>query len=126
MRKNTVAVAPTLDAYGWLCKQLEDAEPDLLRAMVQTFAETLMSAEASALCNAGYGEITAERLNSRNGYRGPELRHPRRHDQLGNPQTPRRQLLPGLAVGAAAPLGAGVGGRRRAVLRRRRVDTSRR
>ncbi len=69
MRKNTVAVAPTLDAYGWLCKQLEDAEPDLLRAMVQTFAETLMSAEASALCNAGYGEITAERLNSRNGYR---------------------------------------------------------
>ena len=35
----------------------------------RAFAELLMSAEASPLCNAGYGELTAERVNSRNGYR---------------------------------------------------------
>jgi transposase-like protein len=37
--------------------------------MVQTFAEALMSAEADALCGAGYGERSDERVNSRNGYR---------------------------------------------------------
>ncbi|MGH9261129.1 MAG: transposase, partial [Acidimicrobiales bacterium] len=58
-----------MDAYAWLCKQLEEAEPDLVRAMVKTFAETLMSAEASALCNAGYREPSPERVNLRNGYR---------------------------------------------------------
>ena len=38
-------------------------------SMVQTFAEALMSAEASGLCNAEYGEVSPERVNSRNGYR---------------------------------------------------------
>jgi putative transposase len=32
-----------------------------------------MSAEASALCNAGYGEVSAARVNSRNGYRSGDL-----------------------------------------------------
>jgi putative transposase len=64
-----VAVPTNMDTYAWLCKQLEEAEPDLVRAMVKTFAETLMSAEASALCNAGYGEPSPERVNLRNGYR---------------------------------------------------------
>jgi putative transposase len=41
--------------------------PDLLRAMVQDFAEALMGAEADALCGAGYRERSAERLNTRNG-----------------------------------------------------------
>jgi putative transposase len=43
-------VEPTMDISGWLRKQLEQASPDLLRAMVQEFAEALMSAEADALC----------------------------------------------------------------------------
>jgi transposase-like protein len=37
--------------------------------MVQAFAEVLMSAEASAICGASYGERSPERVNSRNGYR---------------------------------------------------------
>jgi transposase-like protein len=37
-------------------KYLNEADPDLLRSMVQSFAEALMSAEASGLCNAEYGE----------------------------------------------------------------------
>ena len=33
----------------------EEDDPDLLREMVASFAEQLMSAEADALCGAGYG-----------------------------------------------------------------------
>ena len=37
--------------------------------MVKTMAEARMSAEADAVCGAGYGERSEERLNRRNGYR---------------------------------------------------------
>ena len=62
-------VEHTMDVSGWLRKQLEDASPDLLRVMVKDFAEALMSADADAVCGAGYGERTPERVNRRNGYR---------------------------------------------------------
>jgi transposase-like protein len=58
-----------LDALDWLRKHLEHDEPDLVRDMVRSFAERLMSAEADAMCGAGYGERSADRVNSRNGYR---------------------------------------------------------
>ncbi len=48
------------------------ASPDLLRAMIKTFADALMSAEADALCNAEYGQVSDERVNHRNGYRQRE------------------------------------------------------
>jgi putative transposase len=57
------------DVSGWLDERLAAASPDLLRAMVKQFAETLMSAEADALCGAGYRERSEQRVNSRNGYR---------------------------------------------------------
>ena len=50
-------------------RQLAAAEPDVLRAMVKSFAEALMSAEADAACGAPYGQVSPERTNSRNGYR---------------------------------------------------------
>jgi putative transposase len=62
-------VEHTMDAVSWLRKQLEEAHPDLLRAMVKDFAEALMSADADAVCGAGYGERSPERVNRRNGYR---------------------------------------------------------
>ncbi len=62
-------VEHTMDVSGWLRKQLEEASPDLLRAMVKDFAEALMSADADAVCGAGYGERSPERVNRRNGYR---------------------------------------------------------
>ena len=62
-------VETTMDVSGWLRKQLEEASPDLLRAMVRDFAEALMGAEVDALCGAGYGERSDERTNRRNGYR---------------------------------------------------------
>ena len=48
------------------------ASPDLLRAMVTTFAEALMGAEADAVCGAAYGERSGKRTNIRNGYRRRE------------------------------------------------------
>src|SRR5881409_3393427 len=58
-----------MEVSSWLRKQFEQASPDLLRAMVQDFAQALMGAEADALCGAGYGERSPERVNIRNGYR---------------------------------------------------------
>ncbi len=58
-----------MNPVSWLRKHLEEGDPDLLRSMLGVFVEQLMAAEASALCNAGYGEVTLERVNSRNGYR---------------------------------------------------------
>ncbi len=48
---------------------LASASPDLLRSMLSTFIQTLMGAEADALCGAGYGERSPDRVNSRNGHR---------------------------------------------------------
>jgi len=64
-----VEVTNTMDVSAWLCKHLEEADADLLRTMMQSFAEALMAAEAQARCGAAYGEVSAERVNSRNGYR---------------------------------------------------------
>ncbi len=62
-------VETTMELSSWLRKRLQQASPDLVRAMVQDFAEALMGAEADALCGAGYGERSPERVNRRNGYR---------------------------------------------------------
>jgi len=62
-------VEHTMDVSVWLRKQLQEAHPDLLRAMVKEMAEALMSADADAVCGAGYGERSPERVNRRNGYR---------------------------------------------------------
>jgi len=67
-----MAAGPSIDVSGWLEEQLAQASPDLLRSMVQTFAEALMGAEADAICGAGYGERSQERTNTRNGYRRRE------------------------------------------------------
>ncbi|MFD1120839.1 IS256 family transposase, partial [Sphaerisporangium aureirubrum] len=64
-----MAVNDSVDPLGRLAERIQAQDPDLLRSMVQTMAETLMSAEADALCGAGYGERSQERTNRRNGYR---------------------------------------------------------
>ena len=66
-----MTVPTTIDAGAWLGKYLEgeDGDVDLARAMLQSFAEVLMSAQASAVCGGAYGERTDERTNARNGYR---------------------------------------------------------
>jgi hypothetical protein len=59
----------SIDLPAWMAEQLSQASPDLLRAMLQTFAEALMSADADAVCGAGYGQRSPDRTNTRNGYR---------------------------------------------------------
>lgn len=68
-----MVVPNKMDGLEWLGKHLEEDGPDLLAEMVRIFAERLMGAEVEVLCNAGYGEITPERANSRNGYRKRDL-----------------------------------------------------
>jgi putative transposase len=67
-----MAVRPSIDMSGWLHEQLAQASPDLLRAMVSSFAEALMGVEADAVCGAPFGERSSERTNTRNGYRARE------------------------------------------------------
>jgi putative transposase len=64
-----MAVSDSVDPAGWLAEQIGACEPDLLRSMVKTMAEALMSAEADAVCGAGYGERSEGRIN-----RGPHVR----------------------------------------------------
>lgn len=66
-----MTVPTTIDAAGWLRNYLEadDGDHDLAREMLATFAQALMSAQASSQCLAGYNERSDDRVNSRNGYR---------------------------------------------------------
>jgi putative transposase len=66
---NTMAAAPSIDLSSWMSEHLEQASPDLLRAMLSSFIDALMGVDADAICNAGYGERSEERTNTRNGYR---------------------------------------------------------
>ena len=59
----------SIDLPAFLAEHLQRAEPDLLRSMLSTFVQALMSAEADAICGAPYGTRSEERTNSRNGYR---------------------------------------------------------
>src|SRR4051794_31770556 len=63
----------SIDPAHFLSEQLAQASPDLLRQMLTTFINTLMSAEADAVCGAEYGARSAERTNVRNGYRAREF-----------------------------------------------------
>ena len=59
----------SIELPGWMAEQLSQASPELLRQMVQIFAEALMSADADAVCGAAYGQRSRDRRNTRNGYR---------------------------------------------------------
>ena len=60
---------PSIDPARMLHDQLASASPDLLRSLLATFLDSLMSAEADAICGAPYGMSSPDRVNVRNGYR---------------------------------------------------------
>jgi transposase-like protein len=64
-----MAAKPSIDPARMLHGQLESASPDLLRSLLTTFVDTLMPAEADAICGAPYGTPSPDRVNVRNGYR---------------------------------------------------------
>ena len=45
----------SIDLPTFMAEHLERAEPDLLRSMLSTFVQALMSAEADAICGAPSG-----------------------------------------------------------------------
>ncbi len=51
----------SIDPTRFLHEQLASASPDLLRSMLTTFINTLMSAKADAVCGAGYGQPSPDR-----------------------------------------------------------------
>ena len=67
-----MAATPSIDLSGWVSEQVRQASPDLLRAMLASFVEALMGADADAVCGAPYGVRSEERTNIRNGYRRRE------------------------------------------------------
>ena len=60
---------PSIDPTDFLHEHLAQASPDLLRSLLSSMIDTLMSAEADAICGAAHGERSAQRVNQRNGYR---------------------------------------------------------
>lgn len=67
-----MAVNNSVDAVAMLREQLVAASPDLARQMLASLAQALMSADADAICGAGFGEVSPDRVNRRNGYRSRE------------------------------------------------------
>uniref|UniRef100_UPI001FAA4FE4 transposase n=1 Tax=Microbacterium sp. SS28 TaxID=2919948 RepID=UPI001FAA4FE4 len=64
-----MTVVPSIDPARFLEEQLSQASPDLLRQMLSTFINTLLSADADQVCGASYGTVSEDRVNRRNGYR---------------------------------------------------------
>jgi transposase-like protein len=62
-----------LNPAAVLDNALSGASPDLMRNLLTTVINALLSAEADAVCGAEYGQPSPERVNSRNGYRHREL-----------------------------------------------------
>jgi putative transposase len=62
-----MTAVPSIDPARLLEEQLAQASPDLLRELLTTFINTLLSAEADAVCGAAYGQSSPDRVNIRNG-----------------------------------------------------------
>jgi putative transposase len=56
-----MTAGPSIDPARFLHEQLAQASPDLMRDLLTTFVNALLSAQADAVCGAGYGEQTSER-----------------------------------------------------------------
>ena len=82
-------VTNTMDVSVWLRKHLEEADPDLLRTMLQTFAEALMG---------GRGQRSQRGLRRGHARTGqlekrvpePALGHKSRHHRPRHPQAAQR------------------------------------
>ena len=63
----------SIDPALFLHEQLAQASPDLMRDLLSTFINALLSAQADSVCGAEYGTRSPDRTNSRNGYRHRDL-----------------------------------------------------
>ncbi|BDZ62211.1 hypothetical protein GCM10025873_20020 [Demequina sediminis] len=66
----TAMTAPHIvDPARVLGNLLSDASPDMMRSLLQTMINALLSADADAVCGAEWGQPSADRVAQRNGYR---------------------------------------------------------
>jgi transposase-like protein len=63
----------SIDPDVFLHERLAQASPDLMRELLTTFINALLSAQADSVCGAEYGTRSADRVNGRNGYRLRDL-----------------------------------------------------
>ena len=61
----------SIDPALFLHEQLSQASPDLMRELLGTFVNALLSAQADSVCGAEYGVRSPDRVNTRIGYRHP-------------------------------------------------------
>jgi putative transposase len=92
----------SIDPAEFLHEHLSNASPDLLRSLLATFINTLMSAEATRLRrhlrpDQPRAHQHPQRLPP------PRLRHPRRNPRRRDPRAPPGLLHPRLAAGAPPP-----------------------
>ena len=92
--KSSIAPARLLE------EQLAQASPDLLRELLATFINVLLSAEADAVCGAEYGTVSPDRTNRRNGYRHRDL-----DTRAGTIDVV--SIVGSVTIGAGATVGAG-------------------
>ncbi len=97
------------------------ADADLLREMIQFVAQRMMEMDVEGLCAAGYGERSAERANSRNGYRERAWETRAGSVGLKIPKLRQGELLPGVP-GAAQDGGEGARGGHPGGLHPRRLE----
>ena len=62
-----------VDPSGLLGEALTDASPDLMRSLLQTMINALLSADADQVVGAEWGQPTSGRTAQRNGYRHRDL-----------------------------------------------------
>ncbi|GAA2160205.1 hypothetical protein GCM10009826_27000 [Humibacillus xanthopallidus] len=68
-----MTAGPIFDPNVFLHEQLAQASPDLMRELLTTFINALLSAQADSVCGAEYGTRNPDRVTSRNGYRHRDL-----------------------------------------------------
>src|SRR3954447_24266517 len=68
-----MTATPSIDPEVFLHEQLAQASPDLMRDLLSTFINGLLSAQADTVCGATYGTRSDDRTNRRNGYRHRDL-----------------------------------------------------
>lgn len=68
-----MTAAHIVDPERLLGEALSQASPDLMRSLLQTMVNSLLSADADAVCGAEYGQASPEHRAQPNGYRHRDL-----------------------------------------------------
>jgi len=105
-----------IDPLVWLREQLEHTHPDLLHELTAAITQQLMAAEAQEACGAESGERSADRVNSRNGYRLRDWDTRVGSIQLAVPKLRQGSYFPDWAASAPVAGGASNGGRQAGML----------